>query len=148
MNNFVVMAEVIQAPQTRYTQDGQTPIAEMTVQFPGLRADDPPATLRAVGWGNMAQTVQAQCKLGDHLLLQGRLRMNTVDRQEGFKEKVAELTLSSVYHATGQTIASSSDSGAPAQSATTTGAPAAPPTPVAPVTAAPADPPDYDNIPF
>jgi len=44
------MAEIVQEPQLRYTPD-QTGLAEMLVQFPGLRAEDPPATLKVVGWG-------------------------------------------------------------------------------------------------
>jgi len=43
------MAEIVQEPQLRYTPD-QTGLAEMLVQFPGLRAEDP-ATLKVVGWG-------------------------------------------------------------------------------------------------
>jgi len=41
MNSCILMAEVIKNPEIRYTQDGQMPIAEMLVQFAGLRAEDP-----------------------------------------------------------------------------------------------------------
>lgn len=86
------MAEIIKAPELRYTMDGQTPIAEMLVQFPGGRAEDPPETLKVVGWGNLAQQIQEQFHQGDRVVIEGRLHMNTVDRPEGFKEKRAELT--------------------------------------------------------
>lgn len=94
MNSYIVIADVIQAPQMRYTADNQTAIAEMMVQFPGLRDTDPPSRLKVVGWGNMAQRLQEQCKVGDRWVLEGRLRMNLVERPEGFKEKMAELSLS------------------------------------------------------
>jgi len=91
------MAEIIKDPELRYTQDGQTPIAEMLVQFPGLRAEDPSQTLKVVGWGNLAQQIQEQFHQGDRVVIEGRLGMNTIDRPEGFKEKRAELTASRIH---------------------------------------------------
>ena len=92
MNNCILMAEIVQNPELRYTPDNQTPIAEMQVQFAGLRPEDPPATIKVVGWGNLAQEIQANYHEGDRVVIEGRLNMNTIDRPEGFKEKRAELT--------------------------------------------------------
>ncbi len=97
MNHCLLEVEVIEAPTTRYTQNNQTPIAEMKVQFDGLRADDLPGTLKVVGWGNLAQEMQNRIHLGHHLLVEGRLRMNTISRQDGTKEKSAEFTLSKFH---------------------------------------------------
>lgn len=44
VNHCVLEVEVLEAPQVRYTQDNQTPVAEMAVQIEGLRPDDPPAS--------------------------------------------------------------------------------------------------------
>ena len=89
--------EVSEAPTIRYTQDNQTPIAEMTVRFDGLRQDDAPGELKVVGWGNLAQDLQNRVQVGQKLMLEGRLRMNTVPRQDGTKEKRAEFTLSRLH---------------------------------------------------
>lgn len=97
MNSCILMAEIIREPQLRYTPDSQTAVTEMMVQFPGLRAEDPPATLKVVGWGNLAQEIQGSFKKGDRVVIEGRLTMNTIDRQEGFKEKRAELTASRIH---------------------------------------------------
>ncbi len=94
MNHCLLEVEVITAPTLRYTQDNQTPIAEMEVSFDGLRPDDPSSELKVVGWGNLAQDLQNRIQVGQKLLLEGRLRMNTIPRQDGTKEKRAELTLS------------------------------------------------------
>ncbi len=99
MNTCVLMVEVIKDPELRYTQDGQTPIAEMLVQFPGLRAEDSSETLKVVGWGNLAQQIQEKFHPGDRVVIEGRLNMNTIDRPEGFKEKRAELTASRIHRA-------------------------------------------------
>ena len=96
MNQIILMAEVLQSPQTRYTPD-QTAIAETLVQYPGLRPEDPAGTLKIVGWGNMAQEVQDKCQPGQWFIFEGRLRMNTIERPEGFKEKVVELSVSHFY---------------------------------------------------
>ena len=140
------MAEVVQPAQTRYTPD-QTAIAEAVVQYPGLRPDDPAGTLKIVGWGNMAQEVQDRCQPGQRFVFEGRLRMSTVERPEGFKEKLAELNISKI-HAMG----AGADMGAPMQAppaAAPRTAPAAVPQQRSAPPAAPAAPePDYDDIPF
>lgn len=97
VNHCLLEAEVLEAPQVRYTQDNQTPVAEMTVRVPGLRPEDPPGQLKVVGWGNLAQELQSRVQVGQRLVLEGRLRMNTVARQDGVKEKRAELTLSRLH---------------------------------------------------
>jgi single-stranded DNA-binding protein len=89
--------EVLEAPQVRYTQDNQTPVAEMAVQMDGLRPDDPPGQLKVVGWGNLAQDLQNRVQVGQRLVVEGRLRMNTVTRQDGVKEKRAEFTLARLH---------------------------------------------------
>lgn len=105
MNSCILMAEIVQEPQLRYTTD-QTALAEMIVQFPGLRNEDPPATLKVVGWGNLAQEIQQQYHQGDHVIIEGRLSMSTVERSEGFKEKRAELTVQRMHPLTGVSIGS------------------------------------------
>ena len=149
MNHCVLEVEVIEAPTVRYTQDNQTPIAEMAVRFDPLRADDPPGELKVVGWGNLAQDLQNRVQVGQRLVLEGRLRMNTVPRQDGMKEKRAEFTLARLHPVGGQTASTASET-APASRQ----APAA-----APVRAKQPDPettswnsaplvPDTDEIPF
>ncbi|MEA5505542.1 single-stranded DNA-binding protein [Halotia wernerae UHCC 0503] len=96
MNSCVLMAEIIQEPQLRYTADNLA-ITEMLVQFQNSqKSDDAPATLKVVGWGNLATEIQQNYHQGDRVILAGRLSMNTVERQEGFKEKRAELTVQQI----------------------------------------------------
>ena len=97
MNQCVLEVEVIDAPTVRYTQDNQTPIAEMSVRFDPLRDGDPPSELKVVGWGNLAQDLQNRVQVGQRLLIEGRLRMNTVPRGDGMKEKRAEFTLARLH---------------------------------------------------
>jgi len=96
MNSCVLLAEIIKDPELRYTAENQA-IIEMLVKFPGLRPEDPPATLKVVGWGNLAQEIQERYHEGDRIVIEGRLSMNTIDRPEGFKEKRAELTAQKIH---------------------------------------------------
>jgi len=89
--------EVLEAPQVRYTQDNQTPVAEMAVRFDGLRPEDPPGQIKVVGWGNLAQDLQNRAQAGQRLVVEGRLRISTVSRADGVKEKRAELTLARLH---------------------------------------------------
>lgn len=92
------MAEVVQDPQLRYTPDNLA-VAEMLVQFPGIKADDPPANLKVIGWGNLATEIHERCHRGLQVIIEGRLAMNTFERKpEGFKEKRAELTAQKVHY--------------------------------------------------
>jgi single-stranded DNA-binding protein len=123
VNHCLLEVEVLEAPQLRYTQDNQTPVAEMAVQLDGLRPDDPPGQLKVVGWGNLAQDLQNRVQVGQRLVIEGRLRMNTVTRQDGVKEKRAELTLARLH---------------PVGAAGAAGMPAAPARAAAPAPAGPA----------
>ena len=152
MNHCVLEVEVIDAPTIRYTQDNQTPIGEMTVRFDALRDGDPPGELKVVGWGNLAQELQSKVQVGQRLMLEGRLRMNTVPRQDGMKEKRAEFTLARMHPVGGSGGGSGGGAAAPSTPKNKEAAPSAP----APVKAEPeaanwnAAPlvPDTDEIPF
>ena len=97
MNHCLLEVRVKQAPTVRYTQDNKTPLAEMEVLFDSLRADDQPGILKVVGWGTVAQEMQNRVQVNQKLIIEGRLRMNTISRQDGTKEKKAELTLSKFH---------------------------------------------------
>jgi len=110
------MAEIIQEPQLRYTADNLA-ITEMLVQFPNSqRTEDQLVTLKVVGWGNMATEIQQNYHIGDRVLLAGRLGMNTVERQEGFKEKRAELVVQQIQGLGSGLSSSPSVTATPAQS--------------------------------
>jgi single-strand DNA-binding protein len=85
VNHCLLEVAVLEAPQLRYTQDNQTPVAEMLVQVDGLRPEDPPGQLKVVGWGNLAQDLQNRVQPGQRLMLEGRLRMATLTRADGVK---------------------------------------------------------------
>ena len=97
MNSCILMAEITQDPQLRYTSDNQTAVSEMVVQFAGLRDDEPMATMKVVGWGNLAQEIQERYHQGDRIIIEGRIGMNMVERPEGFKEKRAEMTAQRIH---------------------------------------------------
>ena len=69
MNHWLIQAVINSAPQMRYTNENQTPIAEMIVNFKGLRSEDPTRDLKIIGWGNIAQEMVDDLKEGKILLL-------------------------------------------------------------------------------
>jgi single-strand DNA-binding protein len=167
MNSCVLMAEIVKDPELRFMQDGQTAIAEMTVQFPAFKAEDPMEMLKVVGWGNLAQQIQEQFHTGDQVVMEGRLNMVLVDRPEGFKEKRAEFTVGRIHRvqadlnapriannpaATMSTPAATPAPAQPRAAGAATPKPAA--APAAPAASKPPAPspsdyePNYDDIPF
>ena len=115
MNHCLIQSVIETNPQMRYTKDNQTPIAEMMVGIKGLRNDDPVNNLKVLGWGTIAQEMVDQLKEGDSVVLEGRLRMNSVTRKDGTKEKQAELTASRIHPITKREIGSNEMNSEPNQ---------------------------------
>ena len=136
MNSCVLMAQVVEAPKLRYTQDNQTPVADMFVEFAGTREGEPPGRLRVVGWNNLATEIQEQYQVGDRLIIQGRLQMDTVERTDGIKEKRAQLVASRIYR--------SADGPQPGPAPVAAAPAAPPPSNVVPLPTASSEPPAYD----
>lgn len=150
MNHCILMAEIVEVPQLRYTSDNQTPIAEFKVKIAGLRPDDSPSQFKAVGWGNLAQTIQsASYGPGDRVVIEGRLTMKTVDRPEGFREKQAEITVQRLHRIAelqSMTMAEAPPIAEGSGASNSRPAAAAPPATSQPATTTTT--PDYDEIPF
>ena len=98
MNHCLIQAVINTAPQMRYTKESKTPIAEMIVDFKGLRDEDPSRELKVLGWGTIAKEMVEELREGQNIVVEGRLRMNSVTRQDGTKEKQTELTASRIHH--------------------------------------------------
>jgi single-stranded DNA-binding protein len=155
MNSIVLMAEVLTDPELRRTPDNQSSIASFLVQFAGGRTEEAPYRIKVVGWNNLADEIMEKYHKGDQVVVEGRLRLDTVDRGT-YKEKRTELVAQRVH-----TFGTSGMTGTPstaspvatarsnkpantAPSATATNAPPA----YVPVAAPAANAPDYDDIPF
>jgi single-strand DNA-binding protein len=156
MNSCILMAEIIKNPELRYTADNQMAVADMFVQFsppPGSRVDDRHPTIEVVGWGNLATEMKENYKIGDRVTIEGRLQMNTIER-DGYKEKRAQLVASRLYHM----MAIDAPASTPPPSAAPSSMSAAPTSPPSSRAAAVAPPraeerpafdaEDADNIPF
>ena len=97
MNHCMLEVLVKKAPTVRFTPDNKTPLAEIEAEFDSLRADAPPSTIKVIGWGKLAEELQNKVKVNSKVVIEGRLRMNSVPRQDGTKEKRAEFTLSRIH---------------------------------------------------
>ena len=95
MNTCVLMAEVVANPELRKTTD-DLDVANMMVEFPGLRDEDPTARIRVVGWGKLGVEMSQSYSIGDRVILEGRLAMNVIE-QNGYKEKRAEFVISHIF---------------------------------------------------
>ncbi len=157
MNSIVLMAEVLTDPELRRTPDNQSSIASFLVQFAGGRTEEAPYRIKVVGWNNLADEIMEKYHKGDQVVVEGRLRLDTVDRGT-FKEKRTELVAQRVHafgvsgtNANAVSPSTASPVATPARKpanvapiATATNAPSA----YVPVAAPAANAPDYDDIPF
>lgn len=154
------MAEVLTDPELRRTPDNQSSIASFLVQFAGGRADDAPYRMKVVGWNALADEIMEKYHKGDQVVVEGRLRIDTVDRGT-YKEKRTELVAQRVYGISGGVMSPSSTGASNITASQSRQMPtASPPKPSAnavpnaapsayvPMAAPVADAPDYDDIPF
>ncbi|MFM7600053.1 MAG: single-stranded DNA-binding protein [Pseudanabaena sp.] len=151
MNSIVLMAEVLTDPELRRTPDNQSSIASFLVQFTGGRAEEAPYRIKVVGWNNLADEMVEKYHKGDQVVVEGRLRLDTVDRGT-YKEKRTELIAQRVHSfGIGSNTSNATDvSAAPernTRSKPSNSAPTATSTYV-PVATPAIDAPDYDDIPF
>ncbi len=106
MNSFVLLAKIVRSPELRYTQENQTPVTEMMVEFTGIRPEDN-NLLKVVGWGNVANEINEKYNLDDQVIIEGRLSIKTYDNPEGYKEKKAEMIASRLYRIEGGLLSTS-----------------------------------------
>lgn len=151
MNSIVLMAEVLTDPELRRTPDNQSSIASFLVQFAGGRTEEAPYRIKVVGWNNLADEIMEKYHKGDQVVVEGRLRLDTVDRGT-YKEKRTELVAQRVHTFGNSGTVSPSAASPVATPAARKPANVAPiatsPSTYVPVAAPAANAPDYDDIPF
>lgn len=100
MNSCILMVKMISDPELRHAkqQDGgdSIPVTSVLVEFESTQPDQPKMTLKVVAWRDSAEDLKQKYAKGDRAIVQGRLAMNTIDRN-GIKEKKAELVVSRIY---------------------------------------------------
>ena len=112
MNSCILMAQVVRDPELRSTQD-QTSVATMLVEFESTREGEAPGQVKVEAWGNLAEEVSSTYRVGNQIVIQGRLSMNTVEMPEGYKQKVAKLVASRIHPLTGASPSMSNDAYSP-----------------------------------
>jgi single-stranded DNA-binding protein len=96
MNSCILMVEVVSEPELRRTPDSGNAIASFLVHIPANRSEDAPQKLRVVGWNNLADEIMNRYHTGDQIVVEGRLRIDTVDRGT-HKEKRTELVAQRIH---------------------------------------------------
>ena len=77
MNSWILTGQIISSPQQRYTNDGQTIIAETKIAYHDGQ-NDQPETVKVIAFGKTAERLM-NCQLKEKVCLEGQLK---VDLQE------------------------------------------------------------------
>ncbi|BAZ44944.1 single-strand binding protein/primosomal replication protein n [Chondrocystis sp. NIES-4102] len=96
MNSCVLMAQITTDPELRSTQDNLN-VTSMMVEFESGKEGEEPGKVQVEVWGNLAEETKNTYKQGDNVIIEGRLSMNVINLQEGYKEKRAKLIASRIY---------------------------------------------------
>ena len=156
MNSIVLMAEVLTDPELRRTPDNQSSVASFLVQFAGGRTEEAPYRIKVVGWNNLADEMVEKYHKGDQVVIEGRLRLDTIDRGT-YKEKRTELIAqrihsfgagSSTVSIATETTTTPTRNTRPTNPSSSTPNNVVPTSTYVPVASPVSDAPDYDDIPF
>jgi single stranded DNA-binding protein len=128
------------APEKRFTPNNVA-VTVLTLQLPpalkmgqtAAKPDAPASMLKVVCWRNLADVAEP-LPVGQVVLVEGRLQLNTIQQQDGTKKKVFEVDASNLFLLPSlpeqlRPVATGGGTSAPA--ATRTSQPTAPATPVA-----------------
>ena len=91
------------APEKRFTPNNIT-VTVLTLQLPPAlkmgttapKADAHPSLLKVVCWRNLADVAEP-LPVGQVVLVEGRLQLNTIQQQDGTKKKVFEVDASNLF---------------------------------------------------
>jgi single-strand DNA-binding protein len=97
MNSCTIGGTVLEKPESRYTSDGENKVANFYIEFfYGATDNRKTAKLKTIAWGLNAEQAE-NLEAGDVVILEGRLSMNSIESNEGFKEKRAEFTANRIF---------------------------------------------------
>lgn len=98
MNSAALFGQIISPPELRYTEDNQLPIATTLFQFEQMGTGGEPvmATVQLKAWGKNSSELLMETSAGQKVVVSGSLRLNKVDRPEGFKETRAEIWMNNL----------------------------------------------------
>lgn len=108
-----VTGKVVKAPEKRFTQN-DIPITGFCVD---VNPQDE-SIVRAYIMGNAAETVEQTVKLGDDVLIEGRLQTNSVKMTNGKDKKVFEINATTVEKIS---VSSASNTSAPSSTKNSSG---------------------------
>jgi single-stranded DNA-binding protein len=91
------------APEKRFTPNNIA-VTVLTLQLPpalkmgqtASKADAPASQLKVVCWRNLADVAEP-LPVGQVILVEGRLQLNTIQQQDGTKKKVFEVDASNLF---------------------------------------------------
>ena len=91
------------APEKRFTPNNVA-VTVLTLQLPPVlkmgqtapKSDAPASTLKVVCWRNLADVAEP-LPVGQVVLVEGRLQLNTIQQQDGTKKKVFEVDASNLF---------------------------------------------------
>lgn len=95
MNSIVLMGEILQAPEMRYTPD-KLAVTSLLLQFPPSREEDPPYQVRVTLFGELAESAVNQYQVGQQVIVEGQLHINPIER-DGRTEKRVEINARRLY---------------------------------------------------
>ncbi len=165
----VVISAVVASPAEKRFTPNNVAVANFEVTVtPAPRFNgqvDDPYNIKVTCWTKLAEAVSTQLNVGDQVLLEGKLMMNSFQTAEGVQKKSFEIEASSVNKLSGTLEVVSLDtveggqapaysqeaqaSAAPAPATVATATPASAPLPAAPAGSLPSgDSLTEDDIPF
>jgi len=103
----VISGTLVSDPEKRFTPNNLAVtsfslLVENPVTSTKAGAVNEPFTVKVTCWRNLAEAVVTQINKGDHILVEGKLILNSFQGQDGVQKKVFEIDATSIDKLTGR----------------------------------------------
>jgi len=103
----VISGTLVSDPEKRFTPNNLAVtsfslLVENPVTSTKAGAANEPFTVKVTCWRNLAEAVVTQINKGDHILVEGKLILNSFQGQDGVQKKVFEIDATSIDKLTGR----------------------------------------------
>ena len=98
MNSITLQGQIVSPPELRYTSEEQIPISTSLLEFIQIvqGGEEAPMHISLKAWGKNNSEALQSVEVGQHVIITGNIRLNTIEQPDGYKAKRAEVNISNL----------------------------------------------------
>jgi single-stranded DNA-binding protein len=99
----ILLSGQVQSTQLRFTPNDQKPVLDIKLAFNQLQNNETVVRrIKVTAWEDLAKQAAEQFPEGSFVIVQGTLRSETIERQDGVKQQICTITAYRIFPGTPQ----------------------------------------------